>query len=107
MKTWTFFSTANDITDVGKRKAILLSCCGPATYSLLRSLVSPETPGEKDYTCLVKILKDHFNPKTSKIVQRFKFNTRTRFPGSPLQRMWPNSGNLLATVILALLCFGC
>lgn len=75
---------ANDITDTVKRKAILLSCCGPATYSLLRSLVSPETPGEKDYACLVKILKDHFNPKPSEIVQRFKFNARIYYPGESI-----------------------
>lgn len=78
------FFTANNITDAGKRKAILLSCCGPATYSLLRSLVSPETPGEKDYAFLVKTLKDHFHPKPSEIVQRFKFNTRTYYPGESI-----------------------
>lgn len=30
---------------------------------------------------LVKLLKDHFNPKPSEIVQSFKFNNRNRKPG--------------------------
>lgn len=46
--------------------------------------MSPETPGEKDYACLVKTLKDHFNPKPSEIVQRFKFNTQTCYQGESI-----------------------
>lgn len=79
-----FFFMANDIEDLEKRRAVLLSCCGPATYSLLRSLVSPAKPGEKSYAELVKTLRDHFNPKPSEIVQRFKFNTRTRRQGESI-----------------------
>lgn len=30
-----FFFAANDIMDAGKTKALLLSCCGPATYTHL------------------------------------------------------------------------
>ncbi|XP_060518103.1 uncharacterized protein K02A2.6-like [Cylas formicarius] len=36
-----FYLTANDITDAGKKKAVFLSICGPATYDIIRSLIAP------------------------------------------------------------------
>uniref|UniRef100_A0A8C1WPY5 Reverse transcriptase RNase H-like domain-containing protein n=1 Tax=Cyprinus carpio TaxID=7962 RepID=A0A8C1WPY5_CYPCA len=76
-----FFFQANEITDADKKKAVLLSGVGAATYSLLRSLLCPMTPGEKTYGELINVLKAHYNPKPSEIVQRFKFNSRTRKNG--------------------------
>lgn len=75
------FFEANGIDDAGRRKAILLSSVGSQTYSLMRNLVSPAMPGDKNFDELVKILKDHFNPKPSEIVQRYKFNSRNRKHG--------------------------
>ena len=65
------FFEANEITDASRQKAILLSSVGSQTYSLARNLVSPAKPGDKTFAELVKILKEHFNPKPSEIVQRF------------------------------------
>ena len=62
-------------------RAILLSVCGPSTYWLIHNLTSPEKPTDKSYSALVKLLKDHFNPKPSVIVQQFRFNTRYRKTG--------------------------
>uniref|UniRef100_A0A8C5QT05 Gypsy retrotransposon integrase-like protein 1 n=2 Tax=Leptobrachium leishanense TaxID=445787 RepID=A0A8C5QT05_9ANUR len=76
-----YFFQANEITDAGKRKAVLLSGVGASTYSLLRSLLCPMTPAEKTYQELVVVLKAHYNPKPSEIVQRYKFNSRTRHTG--------------------------
>ena len=56
-----------------KRRAVLLSVIGPATYSLLRNLVSPAKPSEKTFEDLVTALKDHYAPTPSVPVQRFKF----------------------------------
>ena len=50
-------------------------------YKLLTSLVTPAKPGEKDYTQLVQVLIQHFDPAPSKIVQRYCFNMRNRFKG--------------------------
>lgn len=75
------FFEANEIDDAGRQKAILLSAVGSQTYSLMRNLVSPAKPGDKTFDELVKLLKDHFNPKPSEIVQRFKFNSRNRKNG--------------------------
>ena len=36
-----FYFAANGITDAAKQWAVLLSCCGPSTFRLLRSLVLP------------------------------------------------------------------
>ena len=37
-----FFFKANAIDDTEKKKAILLSVCGPKTYQLIRTLCSPD-----------------------------------------------------------------
>ena len=70
--------SANDITEAAKKCAILLTVIGPATYKVLRNLVSPEKPGEVEFSELVKTLSEHFSPTPSKIVERFKFNSRIR-----------------------------
>ena len=69
------FFEANEITDPDKRRSIFLVCVGAKTYKLVRSLVAPEDPKDKSYEDLAKLLQDHFMPKPSAIVQRFKFNT--------------------------------
>ena len=44
---------ANDVADAGKQRAILLSCCGASTYSLIRSLAAPSKPTAVAYKDLV------------------------------------------------------
>ncbi|XP_039511288.1 uncharacterized protein K02A2.6-like [Pimephales promelas] len=72
------FFVANEIEEEEKKRAILLSSVGSRTYSLMRNLLSPNKPGEKSYEDLTDLLQSHYNPKPSEIVQRFKFNSRTR-----------------------------
>ncbi len=38
------YFVANDITDAGKQRVVLLSGCGAATYKLIRNLVAPAKP---------------------------------------------------------------
>nr|XP_021327326.1 uncharacterized protein LOC110438662 [Danio rerio]XP_021332015.1 uncharacterized protein LOC110438662 [Danio rerio] len=76
-----YFFQANGIDSAEKKKAVLLSGVGASTYSLLRSLICPEKPGDKTYEELVTVLKTHYNPKPSEIVPRIKFNSRTRKNG--------------------------
>ena len=78
------FFEANEITDPDKRRSIFLVCVGAKTYKLVRSLVAPEDPKDKSYEDLAKLLQDHFMPKPSAIVQRFKFNTRSQQPGETI-----------------------
>ena len=66
---------ANEVVSTEKKHAVLLSSVGASTYKLIRNLTSPHPPGSID------LVRDHFNPKPSVIVQRLKFHTRTRLPG--------------------------
>ena len=50
----------------------------------MRNLCAPEKPGDKTFDDLVKLVKDHQNPKPSETVQRFKFNTRDRNPNESI-----------------------
>ena len=85
---WSTYSTrleyyfeANDIADPDKKRAILLSTSGIETFKLACNLASPRTPRELTYKELVDTIAEHFNPKKSAAVHRFKFNSRTRNPG--------------------------
>ena len=77
----TFYFAANRITTDAKKRAVLLSCCGPATFRLLRSLVLPVSLDEISFENLVKKMKEHREPQPSVIVRRFKFNTRKQQAG--------------------------
>ncbi|XP_053724301.1 uncharacterized protein LOC128760685 [Synchiropus splendidus] len=57
------------------------SVVGASTYSLMRNILSPDRPKDKTYQELVNLLKNHFDPKPSEIVQRYKFDSRSRMPG--------------------------
>ena len=72
------FFAAKEISDVAIQKSILISVVGAPMCSSLRNLLSPDKPGEKAFIDLVDLLKNHFNPKPSERVQRFKFDSRVR-----------------------------
>ena len=72
------FFSANGIDDEGKKRSVFLSVIGPAPYKLLRSILTPVKPGEKEYKDLVEALQKQYSPRLSEIIQRFKFHTRVR-----------------------------
>ena len=78
------FFEANEIKDPGRRRSIFVVSVGAKTCKLVRSLVAPEYPKDKSYEDLAKLLQDHFVPKPTPIVQRFKFNTRSQQPGETI-----------------------
>ena len=51
-----------------KKVPAILSLMGP------KSLYAPAKPGEQSYIDIVKILKDHLNPKPLEIAERFRFH---------------------------------
>ena len=57
------YFTANEITDNGKKRAVLLSSCGAKTYKLIRNLVAPGKPTDKSFAELINIVKNHLNPR--------------------------------------------
>jgi len=68
----TFYFTTNGITADTKKYAILLSCCGPATFRLMRSLVLLGALDDFSFDDLVAKVKE---PKPSIIIHSFQFNT--------------------------------
>lgn len=71
------FFTANDVP-AEKNRAIFLSCCGSRTCALLRNLVKAKTLEAKLLEDILDILRKHYAPKPSAVVQRFRFNTQVR-----------------------------
>ena len=78
-----FYFKANKITAADSQKAVFVTVIGARTYGLLKSLLQPQAPQDAAVTLLTldkmkDVLRKHFDPKPSPIVQRFKFYTRVR-----------------------------
>ena len=69
---------AHDITDDGKKRALLLSFCGKKTFHLISSLLSPDKASDTSYSKICERLKDHFDPAASEIVLRYKLYRTNR-----------------------------
>ena len=69
------FFLANDIREE-KKVPVLLSVIGATTYALLRNLVTPDAPKDKDFATLCKLLKDHYEPTPIVIAERYRFYCR-------------------------------
>ena len=79
-----YYLEANGIEDAAKKRALLLSACGTSTYKLLKTLVAPAELSSKSFSDLVKLAQDHYTPKPSVIMSRFKFNTSCRQEGESI-----------------------
>ena len=75
------YFVANGITEAERKRAVLLTVCGPSTYKLIRNLTAPQKPAEVVYSEIIKLVKAHHTPQPSVTVQRYKFHTRTQQPG--------------------------
>ena len=69
-----YFIVNNIITEA-KCQSTLLTVAGPEVYSLACNLVAPDKPGDKLYDDLVALIKKHYSPAPSIIVQRYNFHT--------------------------------
>ena len=78
------FFTANGIEDAEKKRSVLLTVIGAATYKTLRNILAPAKPGDKTYAQLVEALTKYYKPAPSEIVQRFKFHSRVRKEGESI-----------------------
>lgn len=76
----TQFFEANEVPN-DKKVPVFLSVIGPSAYGVLKNLVTPDLPKDKSYADLVKLLKNHYNPKPLTISERFKFNKRNQKEG--------------------------
>ena len=57
---------------------------GAKTYSLVKSLFAPDSPGDKTYTEVCDKLKTHSNPKPREIAERFRFMKRNQKDGESI-----------------------
>ncbi|KRY89465.1 Ribosome biogenesis protein BMS1 -like protein [Trichinella pseudospiralis] len=76
-----FFLEANSIREGPRRLAVLCSVCGPNTYSIIKSLTSPDPPSSKIFDEVMKLLRNHFMPRPSEVYQRFLYHRRLQQPG--------------------------
>ena len=56
----SYYFVANGIDDADKKRAVLLSACGAATYKLLNTLVAPAELTTKSFAELVQLAKEHY-----------------------------------------------
>ena len=78
------FFEANGIIgedNASKRRSIFISVAGPSPYKLLRNLLAPVRPADKTFEELTAMLAEHYNPRPSEVMQRFRFNSRSRKTG--------------------------
>ena len=94
----SYYFIANGISDNAKKCAILISCCGPAIFHLIKSLVFPDSLTDFSFAQLVEKVRVHREPKTSTILRRFQFNSRTRPPMSQWLITWRNYEGWLSVV---------
>ena len=69
------YFVANQIEEEPTKRAVFLSSVGAAAYSTLRSLCVPKKPHELPIATLLKTLEEHYTPKPSVIVARYRFNS--------------------------------
>ncbi|XP_038063116.1 uncharacterized protein LOC119733818 [Patiria miniata] len=74
------FFIANDIKDA-KAVSVFLTVIGPKSYSLLKSMVSPDNVSDKSLEELKTLLKNQYSPQPLTIAERFKFHKRGQKPG--------------------------
>ncbi len=74
------FFAANDVDDEHKVPT-LLSLIGSKTYSILKDLLLPEKPADKEFDEIVSTLQKHLNPKPLEIAEWFRFYKRNQHEG--------------------------
>ena len=75
---------AYDVADDDKKRAILLSNSGPQTYQLDKNPLAPTKPTKNTFTDIVAVLKKHWRPKPSEIVQQYNLRSRLQKEGQSI-----------------------
>ena len=76
-----FYFTANEVQEADKQRAVLFSVCGAATYKLIKNLLASAKPSDTSFKDIVKLLTEHYQPKPSRVVQCYLFNSCVRKQG--------------------------
>lgn len=62
----------------------MLSVCVPRTYQLIKSLLAPDNLATKTFREIVELMKNHFQPKPSQIMEQFNFHPRDSMEGETM-----------------------
>lgn len=81
MERLSHFFAANGTKENAHKWDIFLSVIGAKTYKVLSDLLSPDKPGEKSSTELLKTLENHYSPNPLEIIERFHFCNRYGWKG--------------------------
>ena len=57
---------------------------GRSSYTLLRNLIAPAKPADKTFKELVEVLSKYYSPQPTEVMQRFRFNSRSRKEGESI-----------------------
>ena len=78
MELVTNFFGANEIENEDKKRMIFLTSVGTDIFHLMKTLVAPNGLNTKSVAELTDLIQNHLEPKSSKIVYRFQFNSCNR-----------------------------
>ncbi|KAK8782608.1 hypothetical protein V5799_016050 [Amblyomma americanum] len=67
-----------------KKRALLLTLCGPETFETVLALVAPKSRGQVPYDEIVQTLASHYHPRLSELYCRCKFQSGDQQPGEPI-----------------------
>ncbi|KAM7288018.1 uncharacterized protein ISCGN_031707, partial [Ixodes scapularis] len=90
------FATANKI-DLATKQQVFLTLIGKAAFITLRNLLFPKKPVEATYDDIVKILLNHYAPRRSAVVERYKFYRRDQRQGENISDFVVEIKKLAAT----------
>ena len=57
---------------------MFLSIVGDKTYKLIRGLMAPRKLSDVNHDAIIRTMINHYDPKKSAIVERYKFNKCNR-----------------------------
>lgn len=90
------FATANKI-DLATKQQVFLTLIGEAAFITLRNLLFPKKPVEANYDDIVKILHNHYTPRRSAVVERYRFYRRDQRQGENISDFVVEIKKLAAT----------
>ena len=99
------YFVAHDVKTEAKKRLVLLSECGVATYKLIKSLLAPQKPSDEEYKVLLEKAKQQFAPVLSCIVEHHKFNTHVQQPGELIALFVAQLRALLTHIVSSVKCW--
>ena len=72
------YFVANKITEGQRKKAVLLTVIVSKAYGMLRNLLLPTKPVEKEFNGIIQVIQNHLILRPLIIAERFKFHQRSQ-----------------------------